>query len=239
MTGHRDCHAEWRSSSESCPHQQGTKVTLSMGYSRGQLLRRSACAIRPLVNAPVDHHATKNRDMLLSAISNVAAGDREALREVYDRTAAKLFGLCLRILGDRDEAEDAMQEIYLTVWQRAGSFDPARSSPITWLTVIARSRAIDRLRSSGRARAALPIEAAADIPDSSADAVTLLEFGQDVSQLNACVEELEPRHANAIREAFFGGASYPQLAERAGVPLGTMKSWIRRSLIKLRECFDR
>jgi RNA polymerase sigma-70 factor (ECF subfamily) len=173
------------------------------------------------------------------AISRIANGDRTALRELYDRTAAKLFGLCLRILGDTSEAEDTMQDIYLTVWQRAGSFDPARSSPITWLTIIARSRAIDRLRSSGRSRAALPIENAADVRDPSPDAVSMLEAGQDASRLNGCVEELDQRQAKAIREAFFGGVTYPQLAERAGVPLGTMKSWIRRSLMKLRECFER
>lgn len=190
------------------------------------------------MNGSPDSNATHNREMLVSAISKVATGDRGALRDVYDRTAAKLFGLCLRILGDTGEAEDTMQEIYLTVWQRAGSFDPARSSPITWLTVIARNRAIDRLRSSTRARAALPIEAAGDIVDPAADANTLLEISQDASRLNACIERLDQRRARAIREAFFGGLSYPQLAERAGVPLGTMKSWIRRSLIKLRECFE-
>lgn len=191
------------------------------------------------MNRPPNSNATHNREALVSAVSRVAKGDRAALREVYDRTSAKLFGLCLRILGDTSEAEDTMQDIYLTVWQRAGSFDPARSSPVTWLTVIARSRAIDRLRSSGRSRAALPIENAADVRDPSPDAVTLLEAGQDASRLNGCVEELDQRQAQAIREAFFGGATYPQLAERAGVPVGTMKSWIRRSLIKLRECFER
>lgn len=187
---------------------------------------------------PVDSNATHGREMLVSAISRVATGDRGALRDVYDRTATKLFGLCLRILGDESEAEDTMQEIYLTVWKRAGSFDPARSSPITWLTVIARSRAIDRLRSSTRIRAALPIEAAGEIHDPAPDVTTVLEGSQDSSRLNACVEELDQRQAKAIREAFFGGMTYPQLADRAGVPLGTMKSWIRRSLIKLRECFE-
>lgn len=196
------------------------------------------CAIRPPVTGPQDNDATQNREVLLSAISRVAEGDRGALREVYDRTAAKLFGLCLRILGDTSEAEDTMQEIYLTVWQRAGSFDPARSSPITWLMVIARSRAIDRLRSSSRSRAALPIDAAGEIHDPTPDVTSVIEGGQDASRLNACVEELEQRQAQAIREAFFGGLTYPQLAERAGVPLGTMKSWIRRGLVKLRECFE-
>lgn len=191
------------------------------------------------VNRPSDSDATQNREALVLAISRVANGDRTALRDVYDRTAAKLFGLCVRILGDTSEAEDTMQEIYLTVWQRAGNFDPARSGPITWLTVIARSRAIDRLRSSDRSRSALPIENASEVQDPSRDAVTLLEAGQDASRLNGCVEELDQRQAQAIREAFFGGISYPKLAERAGVPVGTMKSWIRRSLIKLRECLER
>lgn len=193
----------------------------------------------PLVNRPSDSNATHSREALVSAISRVANGDRTALREVYDRTAAKLFGLCVRILGDPSEAEDTMQEIYLTVWQRAGNFDPARSSPITWLTVIARSRAIDRLRSSGRSRSAVPIESASEVRDPSPDAFTLLQAGHDASRLNGCVEELDQPQAQAIRQAFFGGMSYPQLAERAGVPVGTMKSWIRRSLIKLRECFER
>lgn len=190
------------------------------------------------MNVPPSSTATHDREVLVEAISRVAKGDSRALREVYDRTSAKLFGLCFRILGDSNEAEDTMQEIYLTVWQRAESFDPARSSPITWLTVIARSRAIDRLRSSNRTRALLPIEAARDIPDPAADATTLLEASQDAGRLNGCVEELDGRQAKAIREAFFGGLSYPQLAQSAGVPAGTMKSWIRRSLIKLRRCLE-
>jgi len=177
--------------------------------------------------------------MLTAALAKVAAGDRDALREVYDRTAAKLFGLCLRILGDKGEAEDTMQEIYLSVWRRAGSFDPSRASPITWLSVIARSRAIDRLRASGRARATVPIENAAEVSDPAPDALDRLGAAEDSGQLAACIEELEMRQANAIRAAFFGGLTYSELAEQADVPVGTMKSWVRRGLIRLRECFER
>jgi RNA polymerase sigma factor (sigma-70 family) len=203
------------------------------------LLWLGHCAISPFVDGPAGKRATHHRQALIESIAAVAGGDRDAFRDVYDRTSAKLFGLCLRILGDRTEAEETMQEVYLTVWRRAGSFNAARSSPITWLTVIARSRAIDRLRASARSRAALPIEAAAKVADPADDVSLRLERSDDARQLNTCVDELDPLYAGAIRQAFFGGSTYPELAEQAGVPLGTMKSWIRRSLLKLRECLER
>src|SRR5438093_3230929 len=93
--------------------------------------------------------AEAKRSQLAAALVRVAGGDRTALRIVYQDTSAKLFGVCLRILNDRSEAEDVLQEVYLTVWRKAGSFDPARASPISWLIAIARNRAIDRLRASG------------------------------------------------------------------------------------------
>lgn len=183
--------------------------------------------------------SNRERQLLVEALSQVAQGNREALREVYARTSAKLFGVCLRILGDKGEAEDALQEIYLVVWRRAGSFDPGRASPITWLSVLARNRAIDMLRASGRPRATEPIERALDVADGEPDALAVLEAGQERSQLMGCVEELEKRQADAIRAAFFAGLSYPELATRAAMPLGTMKSLIRRGLLRLRECLER
>lgn len=181
----------------------------------------------------------RERSLLVQALVQVAQGDREALREVYARTSAKLFGVCLRILGDRSEAEDALQEIYLVVWRRAGTFDPGRTSPITWLAVLARNRAIDMLRASGRPRATEPIERALEVPDSEPDALSLLETDQESGRLMGCVGELEKRQAEAIRAAFFAGLSYPELASRSAVPLGTMKSMIRRGLLRLRECLER
>jgi RNA polymerase sigma-70 factor (ECF subfamily) len=183
--------------------------------------------------------ANEARRTLSEALARVGGGSEAALREVYQSTSAKLFGLILRILNDRGEAEDALQEVYVSVWRRASSFDPARASPVTWLAAIARNRAIDRLRASGRPRPAEPIEAAAGVADGGEDALSRLEAGEDRARLVGCVEELEARQAAAIRSAFFGGLSYPELAERAGVPLGTMKSWIRRGLLRLRDCLDR
>jgi RNA polymerase sigma-70 factor (ECF subfamily) len=160
------------------------------------------------------------------------------LRIVYSETSAKLFGVCLRILGDRSEAEDVLQDVYLTVWRKAASFEESVASPITWLVAIARNRSIDRLRASGAARATLPIEAAADIPDASLSAVERLEIDEDQARLRDCLQELEERQSAAIRSAFLDGFTYDELAERARVPLGTMKSWIRRGLLKLRACLE-
>lgn len=173
------------------------------------------------------------------ALAGVAAGEPAALKEVYARTSAKLFGLCLRILGDRGEAEDVLQEVYLSVWRRADSFDPGRSSPVTWLAALARNRSIDRLRSGGRQRPAAPIDAAMHVADSRPTADVLVEAADGRLRLALCLGELEERQAEPIRAAFFGGDTYRQLAERADVPEGTMKSWVRRGLLRLRDCLER
>ncbi len=178
------------------------------------------------------------RQALVAALSGVARGDQAALRRVYDQTSAKLFGVCLRILKDRTEAEDVLQDVYVTVWRRAGSFDPSRGvSPITWLATLARNRAIDRLRAS-KAHLSRPLEAAAEAPDQAPLADATLEKDQTQSRLSHCLDQLEPDHAGYVRSAFFGGHTYQTLAEAAAVPLGTMKSWIRRSLLRLRGCLD-
>ncbi|HEX9954425.1 MAG TPA: sigma-70 family RNA polymerase sigma factor [Allosphingosinicella sp.] len=185
-----------------------------------------------------NHAATSDRDSLSRALARVAEGSQAALAEVYQRTSAKLFGICLRILGDRSEAEDALQDIYINVWRKAGSFDPARASPITWLAALARNRSIDRRRAGGK-RETASVEEAAEIPDGSADALTLLTTAEDSTRIAACLHELEERQNGAIRAAFFDGLSYPELAVRWAVPLGTLKSWIRRGLLRLKDCLER
>jgi RNA polymerase sigma factor (sigma-70 family) len=180
-----------------------------------------------------------SRSQLAAALARVAAGDRAALRIVYQDTSAKLFGVCLRILNDRGEAEDVLQDVYVTVWRKAGSFDPARASPITWLVAIARNRAIDRLRSSATSRRSEPIETAEDVRDEAPAALDLVVAAEQQARLKVCLGELEERHSTVIRSAFLDGVTYEQLAQRMDVPLGTMKSWIRRGLMKLRACLER
>ena len=178
------------------------------------------------------------REALNTAMRRVAAGDRAALRDVFDRTSAKLFGVCLRIVSDRSEAEDVLQEVYVTVWAKASSYDPSRSSAVTWLSSLARNRAIDHLRAS-KAHLHRPIDLAAPLPDLAPLATETMEADEDSRRLNLCLDELDPDHAGYIRRAFISGLTYQALAEEVDVPLGTMKSWIRRALIRLRGCLER
>jgi RNA polymerase sigma-70 factor (ECF subfamily) len=179
------------------------------------------------------------RAQLSEALKRVARGEVSALEAVYSATSAKLFGICLRILNDRQEAEDVLQEVYVSVWRRAGSFDSGRASPITWLSTLARNRSIDRLRTLRRSGTVEPVEAAEHIADPSPDPLATLESNDDSRRLADCLGELEERTAHAIRSAFFGGITYSDLAARSAVPVGTMKSWIRRGLAKLQECLER
>jgi RNA polymerase sigma factor (sigma-70 family) len=182
--------------------------------------------------------AEASRSQLAAALARVAGGDRAALRLIYQDTSAKLFGVCLRILNDRSEAEDVLQEVYVTVWRKAAAFDPGRASPITWMVAIARNRAIDRLRASAVSRRMEPIDAADAVSDPAPAASERVELAQQNQRLAGCLDQLEARHAAAIRAAFLDGATYEELAARMSVPLGTMKSWIRRGLLKLRACLE-
>lgn len=179
-----------------------------------------------------------NRTLIAGALARIPAGDRADLRTVYRLTSAKLFGVTLRILGDRGEAEDVLQEVYMTVWRRAADFDAGRASPMTWLIAIARNRAIDRLRAGRTSRHMDPIDAAAEIADAGPRADAALEASQDHTRLHGCLDGLAAHERNALRGAFFDGNTYEELAERAKTPLGTMKSWIRRAMIKLKACLE-
>jgi RNA polymerase sigma-70 factor (ECF subfamily) len=179
-----------------------------------------------------------NRSLIVTALARIPGGDRAALQTIYRLTSAKLFGVALRILGERSEAEDVLQEVYVTVWRKAADFDSTRASPMTWLIAIARNRAIDRLRSTRSSRHMDPIDAAADVADSAPIADSALESAQDYARLHGCLEGLETRERSALRGAFFDGNTYEDLATRMNVPLGTMKSWIRRAMIKLKSCLE-
>ncbi|WP_343611924.1 sigma-70 family RNA polymerase sigma factor [Novosphingobium sp.] len=187
------------------------------------------------MNSDVDHASAGSP--LAQMLAKVATGDRSAFEEIYRRTSVKLFGVCLRILPVRQEAEEALQEAYLSVWQRAGSFDAARGSAMTWLITLTRNRAIDRLRAKGKITTA-PVELADEVPDPEPDAASLIEASQDERRLAHCLGTLDGGDAGLIRRAFFEGLTYADLAARASAPLGTVKSRIRRALLKLRECLS-
>jgi RNA polymerase sigma-70 factor (ECF subfamily) len=186
-----------------------------------------------------DKQSEIRRAELAAAVTRAGSGDRQALRFVYEATSAKLFGVVLRILKDRSEAEDVLQEVYLTIWWKGGEFDSSRASPISWLAAIARNRAIDRLRSGSQLRRSVPLEAAVEVADVAPLASDRLEAEGESRRLAECLEELDERQAQAIRAAFMDGFTYEQLAEAQNVPLGTMKSWIRRGLMRLKDCLQR
>jgi RNA polymerase sigma-70 factor (ECF subfamily) len=177
------------------------------------------------------------RARLLDALVRTGQGDRSAFEQLYRATSAKLFGICLRIFPERSEAEEALQDAYLTIWNKAASFEPGRASPISWLATLTRNRAIDRLRASGKAKY-VGVEEAVEIADPTPRADVRLFAASEEAALQGCINGLEPRDAHFIRSAFLGGATYAQLADAEGAPLATVKSRIRRALIKLRACME-
>ena len=174
---------------------------------------------------------------LADELVRVGRRDSAAFEQIYSRTSAKLFGICLRILGNRNDAEGVLQDVYASVWEKAGRFDPARASPITWLATIARNKSIDRLR---KRRDVWPIDdEALQLEDDAPSAADRIEAAEDKRRLADCLGELDGDQAGAIRRAFFTGFTYAELATRDGVPLGTLKSRVRRGLIRLRDCLQR
>lgn len=141
--------------------------------------------------------------------------------------------MCLRILPSRPEAEDALQEAYLAIWRNAGSFEPARGSAAAWLAVLTRNAAIDRLRRR-RAPAASSADEAQAV-DPAPLASDTIEARHEARRLHECLADIDQDDAFMIRHAFLGGSTYAELAAASGMPLGTVKSRIRRALLKMRE----
>lgn len=176
------------------------------------------------------------RAELAGLLRRVGAGDRSALTAVYERTSAKLYGICLRLLRCEAEAQEALQESYLTIWRKAAQYEEARASPITWMALIAHSRAIDLKRR--RSMSADNLAMAGEIADDRLDASAQLQEAEEEDRLRHCLDTLEREARTMIRAAFLDGLSYAELAARAGVPLGTMKSRIRRGLQQLKGCME-
>jgi RNA polymerase sigma-70 factor (ECF subfamily) len=178
-------------------------------------------------------------------------GDRAAFATLYERTSSHLFAVVLRIHRDRAQAEDILQEVYVNVWRAASSFDAAQSQPLTWLTSIARNRAIDSLRrkhTQPQLRTAGPPADGAEsedddvyetVADDAPGPLDLLSRAADARALAACMEQLSATQRQSLALAFFQGLSHAEVAEQMRQPLGTIKSWLRRSLVALKGCLER
>ena len=170
-------------------------------------------------------------------IARVALRDRAAFAALYDATSAKLFGICLRVLHDRSEAEDALQEVFVRIWDKADRYAANGLSPMTWLITLARNIAIDRLRA--RKAPADTLDAVPDLADGAPTPEAAAIAASERARIAACLDELDPARAEAVRRAYLDGASYQDLADHFAVPLNTMRTWLRRSLLKLRDCLSR
>lgn len=171
-------------------------------------------------------------------LTEVALGSRAAFETLYRDCAPQLFAVCLRVVAQRSEAEDVLQEVFATVWRKAAQYDADRAGAMAWLAMIARNKAIDRLRSQPLPRRAEPLDVAEQIADPSASPQLDAQASADRERLTECLDQLDAQRRSLIRTAFFDGSTYEELARRIGSPLGTVKSWIRRALLQLRECLE-
>lgn len=174
---------------------------------------------------------------LQDLLARVALRDRTAFQQLYDLASPKLFGICLRILKDQQEAEDVLQEVFVKIWHNADRYAAHVASPLAWMNAVTRNLAIDTLRKRkpGGGDLDMAQQVADDRPSPEDDAVMRSEG----RRIDACLAELPPQHASAVRLAYVQGESYLDLAEHFNVPLNTMRSWLRRSLIALRECLTK
>lgn len=167
-------------------------------------------------------------------IGRCALRDRAAFTTLYDRTSSKLFGVTLRILKNRLDAEEAIQEVYIKIWQRADRYVAGNTSPISWMVAVARNHSLDILRA--RRPVSDDIEVALEIPDGGPSPEQSTVDSEDRSRIDYCLGTLEPDRAEAVRGAYLDGYSYDELATRFAIPLNTMRTWLRRSLLKLKDC---
>ncbi len=192
---------------------------------------------------------TERSQELAQQLARSALGDRAAFQRVYALSSSHLYAVILRIQRDRSLAEDLLQEVYVNAWKAAAGFDAQRAQPMTWLTHIARNKAIDSLR---RAQSQPRMEslhrddddddrpsAAERMADEAPGPAALLERASDARQLGHCMEGLSAQQRQSVALAFFDGLSHAEVADKLQQPLGTVKSWVRRALSTLKSCLER
>lgn len=172
---------------------------------------------------------------LSSLLASVARRDEAAFERLYEATSAKLFGVVLRILKRQDLAEEVIQDAYVKIWNSAGQFNPSLSSPITWMVSIARNRAIDVVRK----RSEISIEeepAAMDVASDTPDPLARKDMTEELQRILDCIDKLEPQRQRLVLLAYYNGWSREQLSRKFDTPLNTVKTWLRRSMVEIREC---
>ena len=186
-------------------------------------------------------HDLDHTEQLRRLVAAVALGDRTAFRRLYDATSAKLFGFALRILRKDELAEEALQDAFVSIWHAASSYQLHLSAPLTWMAAIVRNKALDihRRQPKGEVELALqdydPVES---LQDTAAGPQALAELSRDALALAGCMERLAGRQRQAIGMAYLHDMSHTEVAAQLSLPLGTVKTWIRRGLDRLRDCLS-
>lgn len=186
--------------------------------------------------------ADHSDDTLISLIEGIARHDESALKTLYDLTSGKMFGLALRVVGNREWAEDALQETYLQVWRSATDYRASLSPPMAWLGLIVRSRALDIMRRRKSAREHLHDdvdEGMGQEPEGGVDPMDTSLASQQAWALHQCLTRLEKKQREVVSLAYLRDLSHGELSQQLELPLGTVKTWIRRGLDQLRICMAR
>lgn len=181
-------------------------------------------------------------EQLIAWLTRIANQDSAALRQLYDATSSKLYAIAMRVVGNVDHAEDVLQEAYLTIWRVAGDYKAPLSPPMVWLGVIVRSRGLDflRRRTAERALAGQPVEDLADTLAADQDTpMDTQEASEQAWALHECLRKIEAKQRQVVTLAYFRDLSQSELATQLKLPLGTVKTWIRRGLDQLRTCMNR
>ena len=180
-----------------------------------------------------------DRERDLACMGRLRAGDASALEELYDRHGGLLYSVVLKIVGRATDAEDVLQEAWFQVWKRCGSYDPSRGPVVAWLVTLAKSRAIDRYRSLAARQRAEESVAVAEPPAAPADPPATAVHRQLHEHVTKALQSLTAEQRQVLELAYFGGLSQSEVAAKIGAPLGTVKSWTRQALLKLRELVPR
>jgi RNA polymerase sigma-70 factor (ECF subfamily) len=178
-------------------------------------------------------------ERLAGLLGQCALGNQRAFAELYSLTSAKLFGAALRILRRQDWAEDVLQECYINIWNHAGDYAASRSAPLTWMTSIVRNRSLDWLRRPQSEATGEEYEIAVEVwQDQAPGPMERLAAAGEAARLARCLEQLDAKQRQSIVLAFFHGLSHSELSGHMKEPLGTVKTWVRRGLERLKTCLS-